>query len=617
MYIKKNKIKNGLTILCVLAILILFSEESRAQPSQKGLTPTFDQLALQLDNFEYQAFETTLDSITARQGDFNTEQHALFNFYRGRQHFLWMNLHGAFYYLNKAKVYATQLEDKTLFFKTAFMQINLLNQMKRNDPNKKELLKNYESAIEDLKLHEHPIVLPPSASKYYSLIKYYKYIIPNNDSCLHYAYLYKNNIEKKQTINTQLLYAHVILAQYTAKTEKKSNDYPLAYYNTIHQAINIAKSNKDSLALPLIYEEILKNFSNINQLDSVQYYLSKFDNYCNDINRQQLSAEIFYIQRNLGRLYAHLTLATKQKNETQIKNYTFKIYEATVNLLSRSSMRSTIVFEQLQDLETAEENRIKNIRARNYIIRISLLAALIILFIYYLRRKALYKLRQNKQYTENIKKQALVDTFSARLAGQEKERKKIAKELHDEIAANLAGIKHKIEVINKTTDREKQGILLSNSQAQLSFLYQKVRNLSHIMDMPEIGRHSFKEILESLFEEYKLMETFDLEYALLPENKLNDLPSSIKKHIFLLYQELLLNTYRHAQATQVNSHINILEEQHELQILFEDNGVGVSQEIIDKGFISLKDRIKLMNGKLEIYSSQDGGTKITMSIPLL
>ena len=78
----------------------------------------------------------------------------------------------------------------------------------------------------------------------------------------------------------------------------------------------------------------------------------------------------------------------------------------------------------------------------------------------------------------------------------------------------------------------------------------------------------------------------------------------------------MTNTLKHAEATKVNIHLNLIE--NELSLLFEDNGKGFNAlELVDGiGLGNIKSRIKKLNGTFNIDSTINRGTVIAMEFPL-
>jgi two-component system sensor histidine kinase DegS len=92
--------------------------------------------------------------------------------------------------------------------------------------------------------------------------------------------------------------------------------------------------------------------------------------------------------------------------------------------------------------------------------------------------------------------------------------------------------------------------------------------------------------------------------------------------MYRLAQEAFNNAYKHAQPTYVSLELNFLEDS--IQLLISDNGIGFSVEQVDSkarvhsqfGLVGMRERVELLQGKINIESSVGEGTKIKIQVPL-
>lgn len=212
------------------------------------------------------------------------------------------------------------------------------------------------------------------------------------------------------------------------------------------------------------------------------------------------------------------------------------------------------------------------------------------------------------------------------MASQEEERKRIARELHDEPLQNLSVIlmqlnsfkqfhdnKSAEEFINKTKD------LLLKTNSNIRLIIQNLRP-SVLDDLGLIS--AIKWVLENYLTPQGIIYFFDYESSL--EDK--RFPSFIETNIYRIVQEAIANICRHSQANEV--HIKLIEKKNKLIINIMDNGIGfdvnkIMTRDINKrtdlqgiGLLGMYERATLLGGFLSITSKVNNGTTITLTIPL-
>ena len=100
-----------------------------------------------------------------------------------------------------------------------------------------------------------------------------------------------------------------------------------------------------------------------------------------------------------------------------------------------------------------------------------------------------------------------------------------------------------------------------------------------------------------------------------PEKEINGLNEKVQMELFKIIQELMTNTIKHAEASKVDIHLSLIED--ELSLLFEDDGKGFSSSEVSDGigFSNLKNRVTELSGALNIDSAKNRGTVISIIVP--
>ncbi len=200
------------------------------------------------------------------------------------------------------------------------------------------------------------------------------------------------------------------------------------------------------------------------------------------------------------------------------------------------------------------------------------------------------------------------------LTAQETERKRIAAELHDSIAASLAAIKFRIE---KTLMEMKQGLATPESlETLVSTVQQTIVETRRIMAdlrpsiLDDLGLIAAMNWLCREYPKNYSHIAVDCEIGLSEE----DLPDSLKTPIFRLSQEALNNIAKHSRASRAN--LALIKQDGRIHLTIQDNGRGFDVNKIVKGFgmATMRERAELSGGTFALESGEEG-TIIQVSWP--
>ena len=238
----------------------------------------------------------------------------------------------------------------------------------------------------------------------------------------------------------------------------------------------------------------------------------------------------------------------------------------------------------------------KNKVARQWILfgGIGLLALFIILYLYRTRQFSHRKQRLQRQFSQDL------------IKGQEEERFKIARELHDGVGQKLALLVKKSGAKGEEEIQNLSGNTLDELRGVLNGLHP-----------PTLERLGITKSLESLIDEVdehtELFFTYDID----PID--HDLDQEKSLHLYRIIQEALNNIIKHAEAKAVS--IEVKRSEHQIEAFVQDNGKGFdfSNKIRSgKGFgmKTLLERAKIMKSKLLVESEAKAGTSIKLTIPL-
>lgn len=209
------------------------------------------------------------------------------------------------------------------------------------------------------------------------------------------------------------------------------------------------------------------------------------------------------------------------------------------------------------------------------------------------------------------------------ILAQEEERKRIAREIHDGLAQNLANIVLRTEIAERMMVKQAYNAVreeLIDLKGQVRGGIEEVRKIIfnlRPMALDDLGLvPTLRKFVQDYEEKHKIRTQFDM------IGKEARLPSGMEVAVFRLVQESFSNVLKHAQASHVA--LEITFQQQMVKITITDNGVGFAADNIDRkitkgshyGLIGMRERVELLEGRLDIQSSVGAGTKISMVIPI-
>ena len=218
---------------------------------------------------------------------------------------------------------------------------------------------------------------------------------------------------------------------------------------------------------------------------------------------------------------------------------------------------------------------------------------------------------RDKLKTLNEREIKLVrEKASALLEGQENERKRITRELHDGIGQLLTVTKLRTELI------EDQDEIKSEIKSLINETIAEVRRLSYNIMPGVLVDFGLEAALKDFCENIKKYSGLQINFTYHKELKISRVNFEISVAVFRIIQEALNNVIKHAQATTAD--LKITEKENEILITIKDNGKGFKREQNRKGFglLNMNDRANLLNGSFFIDSTTGSGTTIEIKIPL-
>ncbi|RTY84066.1 tetratricopeptide repeat-containing sensor histidine kinase [Flavobacterium sp. ZB4P23] len=197
-----------------------------------------------------------------------------------------------------------------------------------------------------------------------------------------------------------------------------------------------------------------------------------------------------------------------------------------------------------------------------------------------------------------------------------KEKKRVARELHDGVLGRMFGVRINLDSLNKIVDGtavEKR----NNYLIELKNIEQDIREISHDLNREKSELiNNFVAIVNNLFEDQKKTHKSKLISSIDPAIKWELVSNSLKINLYRILQEALQNSNKYANANTIK--IELRKEEDHLILKISDNGVGFNIKTAKKG-IGLQNilfRTKECDGIFDIQSSKKGGTIITVTTPI-
>lgn len=258
-----------------------------------------------------------------------------------------------------------------------------------------------------------------------------------------------------------------------------------------------------------------------------------------------------------------------------------------------------------------KENKILKLENANrrklFIIALAVIAALLTggIFIVTLRNRK----KQVRQQLQLMASEREVEVKSALIYGEEQERKRLARELHDGLGGTFAGIKLNLENAIKRQD-------ISGINATVGLLDDAIREFRHTTHrlVPEHLKHNGLENNLRDFCHSLRASGVNFHFYFKGLNGLNLEEKELV--IFRVLQELITNAVKHAKASNIL--INCIQEDRLLLLTIEDDGVGFDPAIKKEGIglYNIRSRIKMLNGSMQIDSTEGKGTVVNIEIML-
>jgi two-component system NarL family sensor kinase len=206
------------------------------------------------------------------------------------------------------------------------------------------------------------------------------------------------------------------------------------------------------------------------------------------------------------------------------------------------------------------------------------------------------------------------DKTAALIEGQENERKRITRELHDGVGQLMTAIRLRIQATPLDPLQRKEITALINETIA------EVKRISYNLMPGSLVDFGLEAALKGLCDNTAKYSGLKFDFQYIRESD-HELSFDVTVAVFRLVQEGINNILKHASATNVELHI--LDKEDEIYILLKDDGAGfdisarANSSHVGLGLRSMTERAKLLNGSVDIHSTPGEGTVVEARIPLV
>ncbi|MBL0743170.1 sensor histidine kinase [Chryseolinea lacunae] len=201
---------------------------------------------------------------------------------------------------------------------------------------------------------------------------------------------------------------------------------------------------------------------------------------------------------------------------------------------------------------------------------------------------------------------------AALMEGQENERRRIIKDLHDGVGQLLTAIRMRVEALEGNAEWKDE------VKGHINATIAEVKRISYNVMPQALVDFGLEAALKGLCDTVKKYAAFTIDFRYIKEYD-HTLNFEVSTAVFRIAQEGLNNIVKHAAATHVNLHL--LDKEDELYLLLEDNGRGFDTAAVQhnagQGLRNIQERAKLLDGSAEIHSLPGEGTVVEVHIPVV
>jgi signal transduction histidine kinase len=217
-----------------------------------------------------------------------------------------------------------------------------------------------------------------------------------------------------------------------------------------------------------------------------------------------------------------------------------------------------------------------------------------------------------------MRKQHRIGVMQGAIDAEERERHKIADQLHDEVGGLLS-----LATLNLSATLEKgRGDSTSEEKLQktqdvLFMVATTIRELSHRLTPLAIEKYGFSQAIQDLVDAINMSGKLSVQLVIVGFGDTDRYAAAFLNDLYRMLQELLHNVVKHAQAAHVL--VEVIEHEQEVSVVVDDDGVGFDKDNIveGKGLETVRSKIAYLKGRVAFERKKEGGTLIVIQLPIV
>lgn len=407
--------------------------------------------------------------------------------------------------------------------------------------------------------------------------------------------------------------------------EKKPNPDEHIYLSIYYSLLEISENEGnlgEALKFSKLYNKTYQNIYDQEKLEITKRLEAQFEKELQQQKYFRLQLESEKKEQQIKLMHA---LDKQQKQDLDNLKLSEENQKRKLEIaeLEAQEQEQALKLSRLESLKKSQNLRsyIKELKLKDkintyYILVIVFISLFLVLLIYAFFQR-LKRLKQKERLhllqIEQEKQNAKISTLTALLRGQEEERSRLARDLHDGLGGLLSGTKIQLTNLNEKVD-DSTKFNLNNSISHLDHAVDELRRVAHNL-MPDL---LLKYGLEQALTEYANRMTHEnLDIAVQFLSFTNTMNKEEQLLVYRIIQELVNNSIKHAHPTEII--IQLVEDDTSYHVTVEDNGKGF--DIVQKklsqsaGIHNIQSRVEFLKGEIHFSSEKNLGTSVEFSFP--
>ncbi len=419
-------------------------------------------------------------------------------------------------------------------------------------------------------------------------------------------------------------------------------DSAIFYYN---KALKIKMRLNDSIGIPYSLCNIFMAFSLYGKMDSAKYYLDKatrirkltkdpvgltecysyYGNYFMKINQPDRGLEYFFktldnaLKFNYpdlaGQMYKDISKIYEQNNKPGAALKYYKLFKQYHDSLVNAETNKTMADLQVK-FETAEKEKEiqkQSLELQSKSIQLLLLLGLIVLVVItFILIYSRYRQKQKLIMQEKLNEEKRL-RFIEVIETEEKERTRVARELHDGLGQLLSTAKINMAGLDEVVPQDEK-YLLDNSLQLIDQSVSEVRAISHDLMPVSLMRYGLKASIEEMAK--RINDSGKIKFICDLDNIRTRMPENTERTIYRLVQEIINNIIKHARAGIIYIKMTV-DRSGEVSITVKNDGIvfdlSMLQQSTGIGWKNIFARVNMLKGEIEIVPGESSGTQILIN----